>query len=79
MAVLRFPVDRACNPSIERMRCLECSAPPMIFAMVGTPEGILPFCGPTCAAACGIEPWASTPDLVVRAGWRDRGELEAGG
>lgn len=78
MAVLRFPADRACNPPIARMRCLECSAPPMIFAMVGTPEGILPFCGPLCAAGCGIEPWASM-DLLERTAWRDRAELEAAG
>jgi hypothetical protein len=77
MSVVRFPPARACNPSIDRLRCVECSAPPMIFAVVDAPVGVLAFCGPQCAAGCGIKPWAST-DLVNRAAWRDRAELEAG-
>lgn len=72
--LVRFPPDRAGTPAIGRLRCDECGAPPMIF--VPGDIRILSFCGPLCAAGCGVEPWASA-DLVVRAGWQDRRQMEA--
>jgi hypothetical protein len=74
--VLPFPAARARPPSIDRLRCVECSAPPMIF--VPGPTVIDAFCGPACAAACGIEPWRSA-GILERAAWRDRTEMEASG
>jgi len=75
-ALVGFPPDRARTPSIARMKCGECGGAPMIFVPVG--PVIHAYCGPLCAAGCGVEPWASA-DLVDRAGWMDRGELEAAG
>ena len=74
-ALLAFPAARAANPSIARLRCDACGAAPMIFV----PDGplLLAFCGPGCAATCGLQPWAST-GLAARSFWRDRAELEDG-
>lgn len=75
MSVSRFPGQRAAPAPIGGLRCAECGGAPMIF--VPGPIAVMPFCGPLCAAGCGIEPWASA-DLVVRSTWRDRAQLEAG-
>lgn len=76
MGIVRFPPDRAGAPALARLRCAECGAAPMIY--LPGPVHILAFCGPLCAAGCGVEPWASA-DLAQRATWRDRSELEATG
>lgn len=63
---------------IGGLRCAECGAAPMIFvpgARDGVPH-VWAFCGPLCAAGCGVAPWAYA-DLVDRAGWATRAELEA--
>lgn len=73
-AVVGFPADRAANPCLARMRCEECGGAPMVFVPVGVV--IHAYCGPICAAGCGVAPWAGA-DLVSRAGWRDRAEMEA--
>lgn len=72
--LVRFPPERSARPSLARLRCDECGASPMIF--VPGDIRIWSFCGPLCAAGCGVEPWASA-DLVDRAGWQDRGQIEA--
>lgn len=73
-AVVGFQAERAANPRLDRLRCEECGGAPMIFLPIA--PRIHAYCGPLCAAGCGVEPWASA-DLVDRAGWRDRGEMEA--
>ena len=75
--VLGFPADRAPPVELARLRCEECGAPPMIFVPAPWPcPRVHAYCGPACAAGCGVEPWASM-DLVDRTAWRDRAELEA--
>lgn len=65
MTVLRFRGERIAAPSIAAMRCEECGAVPAIFS---TDMPIRCWCSPACAAANGLEPWASA-DLVTRAAW----------
>jgi hypothetical protein len=77
VTLARFPGRRAAPVPIGVLRCVECGAPPMIF-VPGERQGVPhvgAFCGPLCAAGCGVEPWASA-DLVDRAGWVTRAELD---
>lgn len=79
MGVAGFPVPPGAPVPIGHLVCVECGGLPMIF-VPGKREGadhVWAYCGPLCAGACGVEPWASA-DLVERAAWRDRAELEAG-
>lgn len=77
LGVAPFRSPRPAPLPIGGLRCVECGGPPMIF-VPGERQGVphvWAFCGPECAAACGVEPWASS-DLVTRSTWRTRAELE---
>jgi hypothetical protein len=65
MAVVRFPGPRVAPVAIGALRCEECGAAAGIFAP-GLP--VRAWCSPACAAANGLEPWASC-DLEQRERW----------
>jgi hypothetical protein len=54
--VAKFRASAVVAVPIGNLRCEQCAAAPFIFAP-GLP--VRAWCSPACAAASGLEPWAS--------------------